>query len=305
MLLLMLRINLAPSDIEAFLSVADTASFSRSAVALGLSQPAVSARIQHLERVLGIPLFHRTTRQVVITDAGERLRVRLEHTMAELRGLLQEFEDETRLRRGRITLGASPTVAASFLPDIISRFHAERPEIEIILHDDFYGRALDRLLRGEVDLAVLPFEHDNELFDFEPLCIDRFHLAVPSGHKLAAQHVVTLRQIAHETLISMPPESSAWGTFKRAFTGAGLEFTPALQTRNALTELAMIRAGFGIGYVTELMANTLDLKGIVLLTVEGADLTRRVGIVRSKARSLSPAATAFRLALRAAMPLTS
>jgi DNA-binding transcriptional LysR family regulator len=241
---------------------------------------------------------------VVISDAGERLRVRLEHTMAELRGLLQEFDEESHLRRGRVTLGASPTVAASFLPDVISRFHSARPELEIILHDDFYGRALDRLLRGEVDLAVLPFEPPaNDLLDFELLCTDRFLIAVPAGHRLAGLSVVTMEQIAREPLISLPPESAAWGTLKRAFTTAGLPFVPALQTRNLLTKLAMIRAGFGIGYFTEILANSLDLNGVVLLDVAGADLTRQVGIVRARGRTLSPAAEAFRLALLAAMPL--
>ena len=298
----MSRINLSPSDIEAFLSVAETGNFSRSGAALGLSQPAVSARIHHLEEVIGAPLFHRTTRRVTITDVGERLRVRLEHTMAELQGLLQELNDETHLRRGRVTVGASPTVAASLLAGVISRFHAQRPEIEIILHDDFFGRAIDRVLRGEVDFAVIPFEPEHDLIEFEFLYTDRFLLAVPDAHPLAACRAVTIQQIARETFVSLPPQSAAWGTFKRAFAVAGFEFAPALQARNGRTTIAVVRAGFGIGYTTESLASNFDHEGITLLPVEGADLTRRVGIVRLKERSLSPAAGAFRSALRQAMP---
>jgi DNA-binding transcriptional LysR family regulator len=298
----MLRMNLSPADIEAFLSVAETGSFSRSGLDLGLSQPAMSARVQHLEQMLGVKLFHRTTRRVTITDAGERLRVRMQHTMAELRGMLQELDDELHLRRGRISVGASPTVAACFLANVICRFRRDQPDIEMILHDDFYGRALDRVLRGEVDLAVVPFEPDNDLYAFELLFEDRFLLAVPSNHRLATCPRVTLDQLAGETLISMPPQSAAYNTFKRAFAEAGLEFSPAFQTRNPLTNFALVKAGFGIGFITELLLGTQAMTGIVLVPVE-ANLTRNVGIATAQDAVPSPAAQAFCAALRAAATL--
>ena len=295
----MLRMNVSPADIEAFLSVAETGSFSRSGAALGLSQPAVSARIQHLEQMLGVKLFHRTTRRVTITDAGDRLLVRMQHTMAELRGMLQELEDEVHLRRGRISVGASPTVAASFLAGVICQFRTEQPDIEIILQDDFYGRAMDRVLRGEVDLAVVPFAPDNDLLEFELLFKDRFLLAVPSTHRLAQLQRVALDQLVGEVLISIPPQSAAYGTFKRAFTEAGLEFNPAFLARNPSTKFALIRAGYGIGFITESLLGTLALDGVTLLAVD-ADLTRSVGIATPQDKTLSPAAQAFCAALRKA-----
>src|ERR1700754_2664039 len=139
----MLLINVSPSDLEAFLVVAESGSFSRSAATLGLSQPAVSARIKHLEEVLGVTLFHRTSRRVAISESGERLRIRLERTMSELRGLLKEFDAEANLRKGRVKVGASPSIASSFLPETIARFSRRWPDIEITLQDDFYGRDLD------------------------------------------------------------------------------------------------------------------------------------------------------------------
>src|SRR5258708_17394403 len=164
----MLLINVSPADLEAFLAVAEPGSFSRSAALLVLSQPAVAARIKHLEDVLGVTLFHRTSRRVTISESGERLRIRLERTMGELRMLLKEFDDEAGLRKGRVRIGASPSVAASFLPAAISQFNMRWPGIEIALLDDFYGRDLARLSQGEVDFAVIPFDHATEEFHFEP-----------------------------------------------------------------------------------------------------------------------------------------
>ncbi|HQT67575.1 MAG: hypothetical protein B7Z78_04185 [Rhodospirillales bacterium 20-60-12] len=294
----MLRINLTPSEIEAFLSLAETGSFSRTGAALGLSQPAVSARISHLEENLGVPLFNRTTRRVTITHAGERLRARLGNVIAELHGLVDELRDEANLRRGRINIGTSPSVAAGFLAGVIASFHTAHPKVEIVLHDDFYGHALERLQRGDVDIAIIPFEPDEKAFNFELLFTDRFLLAVPAGHILAEQHNVTLKDIAALPLITMPPESAAWTTIKRAFENADLKFRPAMQSRNSLTIVALVRAGFGIAFVTELMAKTFPLPEIKLLDLDGADLERRIGITSSKERAFSPATLAFCRMLR-------
>ncbi len=296
----MTRMNLSPAEIETFLSLAETGSFSRTGAALGLSQPAVSARISHLERSVGVPLFHRTTRRVTITSAGERLRIRLEHAMAELRDLLGELRDEADLRRGRVILGASPTVAACFLADAISQFHAENPHIEIVLYDDFYGHELGRVLRGAVDLAVIPFEPDNEAFDFELLFTDRFLLAMPPGHPLASQPKLRLADLAAEPLISLGPQSAAWTAAKRAFDAAGLTFRPAIHTRSPLTSVALVRAGFGLAFVTELLAKTLPIQGVALAQIHGTELNRRIGIITAKGRAMSPAAAALCQVLRGA-----
>ena len=288
-----MQINLSPADIQAFLSIAETGSFSDTGIALGLSQPAVSSRISHLEQMLGVPLFHRSTRRVTITHAGERLRIRLEHAMAELRGLVGELQDEANLRRGRVTLGASPSVASGFLAGVISRFHAEHPNVEIVLNDDFYGHVLDRLSRGEVDLAVIPFEPDEETFEFELLFTDRFLLAVPLHHRLAGRKTVVLKDLMAERLVTMPTFSAAWSTIKRAYDQAGLPFNPSMQTRNSLTTIALVREGFGVAFITELLARTVPVQGLVLLQVGSANLERRVGIVTLKGRALLPAVSAL------------
>lgn len=295
----MLRMNLSPADIEAFLALAETGSFSQTGRALGLSQPAVSARISHLEQTLGVPLFHRTTRRVTITSAGERLRVRLDRAMTELHGLVEELQDEAHLRRGRLVVGASPTVAAGLVAEAISRFHAAHPDVEVVLQDDFYGHVLDRVAQGEVDLAVIPYEPEDSGFDFELLLTDRFLLAVPQAHRLAGRAELELAEVAEEPLITMPPESAAWTTVKRAFEAAGLTFRPAMQTRNSLTVLTLVRAGYGVALVTDLLTRTLPVPGVALVRVSGVDLSRRVGIVTPRRRAFSPAAVAFCAVLRA------
>jgi LysR family transcriptional regulator, carnitine catabolism transcriptional activator len=298
----MLLINVSPSDLEAFLAVAESGSFSRSAEALGLSQPAVSARIRHLEDVLGVTLFHRTSRRVVISESGERLRIRLERTMGELRNLLREFDAEAHLRKGRVRIGASPSIASSFLPEAIAKFNRRWPDIEIMLQDDFYGRSLVRLEKGDVDFAVIPFDQPDERFRFERLLRDSFSPIVPKGHRLAKKRHVSLADLAKEPLVTVPPEAAAWASLKGAFGQAGLEFHPRFQTRSALSVVAMVAAGLGVGFVTKLGASQITTTGVTTLALADVEIGRDVGIVTVRGRSLPHAAAMFCKTLREVAP---
>ena len=147
-------------------------------------------------------------------------------------------------------------------------------------------------------MAVIPFEPDNEAFDFELLFTDRLLLAVSSKHPLADRPVVTMADVAREVLVTMPPESAAWTTIKRAFEQAGLPFRPALQSRNSMTITALVRAGYGVAFVTELLTRTLPSPGITLRDLGCSDLQRRIGMISAKGRAIPPAVAAFRALLR-------
>jgi DNA-binding transcriptional LysR family regulator len=212
----------------------------------------------------------------------------------ETRALLTEFREEAQLQRGRLTVGASPSVASSYLPAVIGDYRRRWPDIEIALIDDFYGQALDRLQNGQVDLVVAPLASGAEAYICEPLLDDVFKLAVPDHHRLASRDEVALADFADEPQITMPPESAAWATLRSAFAKAGQDLTPAYMTRFSLTLVSMVREGLGVGLVSGLLSRTLDMRGVTLLPVADADLTRHIGIVRARDRAPNPASDAFR-----------
>lgn len=287
-------INLSPSDLDAFISVAETGSFRRSAEQLHVSQPTISARIRHLEDALRVKLFHRTTRRVVITEAGERLRGRVERMVIETRALVKEFREEAELQRGRIVIGASPSVASGFLPSVIGAYRARWPDMEVVLVDDIFGQALERVKTGEVDLAVCPYASADKTYICDLLFTDSFQLAVPADHRLTKLDRITLADFADEKLIAMPPESAAWATFRSAYASVGQDFTPSLLTRYSSTMVSMVREKLGVGLLSGLDAKNLNMKNVVLLPVSDVDLSRNIGIVRANDREMSAAAGAFR-----------
>jgi DNA-binding transcriptional LysR family regulator len=125
---------------------------------------------------------------------------------------------------------------------------------------------------------------------------------VPNGHKLASRKEVRLTEIAREPLVTMPPESAAWGTLKGAFAAIGFEFYPRFQTQSALSVVAMVRAGLGVGFMTRLGASQVVTTGVTPLTLMGIEIGRKVGIVRMQGRSLPHAAQMFCKTLREVAP---
>jgi DNA-binding transcriptional LysR family regulator len=296
-------INIGPRDLEAILAVAEHGSFRAAAAALGLSQPSVSARIRHAEDVLGVKLFHRTTRRVTITRHGERLAQRAEQAMADLRALAHEFKEESRLQRGRVIVGATPSIAGSMLPKIIQGFRRRWPGIEVVLQDDFLGRALDRVHLGDVDFAVTPTAEKDDRFESEPLTREDFLLLVPRTHVLARTRSVSLAQAVQYPVLTLPTGTATRELLASVYQSAGFPFRPTFETHNMISVLAMVKAGFGVAYVPSGVLHLLNLEDLTTLRVRDADLTRTISITRARGRAIQPASAALMQALRREYPL--
>ena len=293
------QINLSPRDVEAILAVATHCNFHAAAAALGMSQPAISSRVRHAEDVLGVKLFHRTTRKVTITEHGERLRIRAEQVMAELRAVAHEFQDEAQLRRGRVIVGVAPTVAAGsmFLP-IVERFNQKWPLVEVIVKDDLMGRSLDRLISGEIDFSVGPAIRSDDRFRFEPLAKEELVVVAPKNHPLMRKGTVRLADVARYPLLTMPMQSAIWETLNDAYQAEGLAFKPAFVSHNVLTFLAMAKAGFGLCFLPVGVIPLFNMDTLKMARIVPRPLLRAIAIGTARGRAVQPGPMALMKALR-------
>jgi len=291
------RINIGPDELETFIAVSELGSFRRAADKLGVSQPSVTSRVQRLENVLGVKLLNRTTRRVTTTEAGERLRLRAEHTVTELRSLVQEFRDEATLQRGRVAIAAASSVAASVLPPIIRQFTQANPGITVTLIDEFVGPVLQHVSAATADLAVVPFAGKSGEYDFEPLFDDEFLVVVPRDHPLAGKDVVDFEQIARYPLLTLPRETAIWNTIRDEFERRGLKFEPAFQAYNLFTLVGLVEVGLGLSLMPKIIAPRLNLNTVSTVRIAGG-IKRHIGIVTLRGRALPPAVIAFIRSLR-------
>ena len=292
------RINIGPDELETFIAVSTLGSFRRAAEKLGVSQPSVTSRVQRLEAILGVMLLNRTTRRVTTTEAGERLRLRAEHTVTELRSLVQEFRDEASLRRGRVAIASSPTIASSVLPAIIRQFALANPGVALTLVDEFVGTALQKISNATADLALIPFAGNSTEFDFEHLFDDEFIVVAPREHPIARKDLTDFEEISRYPLLTLPSESAVWYTMRDEFERRGLRFEPAFQAHNLFTLVGLVEAGLGLTLLPQIIVTRLNLNAVSTVSIRGGAIRRHIGIVTLRGRALAPAVGAFVKSLR-------
>ena len=176
--------------LEQFVALARTQNFTRAAVELNLSQSALSRAIQKLEEQLGQPLFERKPRGVMLTDHGELLLERSQHILKLMEDTFAELSEAGR--RGRIRLGAIPTIAPYFLPGLLSHFAKAHPEISVMVQEDTTENLIKRCSHGEIDLAILALPIIAKYLEVEPLFDEELLLVLPVGHPLAASKTVAI-----------------------------------------------------------------------------------------------------------------
>lgn len=284
------------ADLEVFFAVAEAGSFRRAAAVLEMSQPAVTLRVQKLEDSLGLRLFDRTTRRVTLTQAGVRVQARARDAMRDLRQLWHDLRDEAELKVGRVVLGAAPTVAASLLPPIISRFMSRHPGVRMSLYDDFVGLILQRLSSGAVDLAVVPDEGVPETFKRELLFTEDMAIVAPRAWALPARRSLSFDEFAARPFVSMPEPSAIRTTLARTFEAAGHRFSPVFEANNLRTLVGLAREGIGMSVLPQAMLNSEP--ELVQIRVQGLVIQRRIALVMRSDTSLTPAARACAAMIR-------
>jgi DNA-binding transcriptional LysR family regulator len=138
-----------------FTAVADARHFTRAAEAVHVAQPSLSQQIRALERELGADLFHRARGHITLTDAGEVLLPLARRILADADTARREVQEVAQLRRGRVRLGAPPSLCAAVVPDVLRDFRARYPGVELQVHEDGSQDLVRVLADGALDLALV------------------------------------------------------------------------------------------------------------------------------------------------------
>jgi DNA-binding transcriptional LysR family regulator len=184
-----------------FLAVAETLHFSKAAAQLGMAQPPLSQQIRGLERMLGYPLFDRTTRGVRLTKVGQFFRERALNTVAKMRA---DVEIARRLGSGQegvLTVGFSGSVMLTTLPKAIERYRRLHPRVELRLRELVTAEQIPSLLDGTLDLGFLRDGEPHEGLSMESILQERFIVVLPSRHKLARNSAIRPGDLRNEPFV--------------------------------------------------------------------------------------------------------
>jgi DNA-binding transcriptional LysR family regulator len=288
-----MSINLGVADLEAVLAVRRHASFRAAAQELFITQPSVSSRIQHAEQILGVALFHRTTRKVVPTAHGERLCEYAERMLYDLKVLAANFKDESQLRAGKVIVGATPTLAATLAAEVIGAFRQRHPGIEVVLMDDFFGRSLDRLLTGEADFAVTPSLDIGPRLALEEIGREEVVVAAASDHPLVRRARCNLQATLGHALVMVSSQTALSQLVARAYAAEGLLMPQAAVTQHSLSAVALAINTGQFTFLPKRLLQVLRQEGLGTARVASAGLFRPLCLVTARERALQPAAEAL------------
>jgi DNA-binding transcriptional LysR family regulator len=284
--------------IRAFLAVAELGSFTRAAGKLFISQPALTVQIRQLEESVGVRLFDRNKRQVVLTPAGRSLIKPFEQLLADLDSVMKMGHDLAALRRGTVTVATLPTVGGGLIPATVRQFTTNHPNITVRIRDVIAENILQLVKDEEVDFGVgirLRPDRDIEVVDF---LTDRLCVCFPEGHAIQKRARPTLRDVASFPLILMSKGSSVRTILERALENKNLEFRLACESNYMSTAIGLVRAGMGIAILPQSVVDVAACQGIRIQPITSPDMTRKIGIIRKRNRTLSPAAEEFAARLR-------
>ena len=237
-------------DLQLVQAIAEDGTVTGAGTILHLTQSAVSHRLKDLEDRLGVALFLRRPRRMLITSAGERLLSSARLVLGELKRAQREVIEVNNGLNGLIRISTGCYTCYRWLPMVMKCFHAKFPRIEVRIDEGSTCQAIQSLTAGRIDIAVVADVPDGELFRSTPLFDDELVFVLSPRHRLAARRFLRPVDLAGETVIVYPPRETST-LMKRVLTPAGIR--PAGILELPLTEaiLEMAASGLGIGFVAE------------------------------------------------------
>ncbi len=289
-------------SLELLISIATTGSLGRAATARGISQPAVSARIQRMEQVVGVPLVERSARGSSLTAAGALLADWGRDVLTAAAVLDAGITSLRGGRDGRLRVAASLTVAEHLLPRWLVQLAAEHPATAVSLDAVNSTEVARMVLQGEADLGFVEGPRVPTGLDGRVVARDRLLVVVPTGHPWSRRRSpLAAGELAATRLVHREPTSGTRTALETALVGHGPLAVPLLELSSTTAVRSAVLAGAGPAVLSSLaVQDDLKHRRLAQVAVAGVDLTRALRAVwPSGQRPTGPARDLLAIAARA------
>jgi molybdate transport repressor ModE-like protein len=291
-----MRVNL--NLLRIFAAVAEQRSFSRAAETLFISQPAVSKAVRELERQLDLPLLEREVggaRGVRLTESGQALLEHARGIFALERAAAEDIRARVGLRRGRLTIGASTTVAGYWLPPYVAEFMTALPLIELEVQTANTRTVSRALIECQMDLALVEGTVEDPRILVRPWCDEPLCIIAHPRSALARKPVPALAELNRQTWLTREPGSGTREVTEQVTAACGI--TPARRLTFGSNEgiARAVAAGLGVAVLPARVVTELSSAGAVteVRLASGPLPPRPLYLLQLKERPLSPLARAF------------
>ncbi|MDX1455733.1 MAG: LysR family transcriptional regulator [Gammaproteobacteria bacterium] len=249
----------ALQQLRGFVYTARLGSISKAAEQMELSQPSVSLQIQALEKEVGSVLFERRGRKIQLTPEGTQLLEIAQPLVKGFEGLKEDFQARCEnLESGELHIAAGESTLLYLLPDFVSRFAEQYPQIQLNFHNVTGRDGLQMLRDDEADFAVGPMSEVPDDIKYEPLYGYPHYLIAPKGHPITFEENIDLETIASYGLILPPRHLSTWRLVKEAFERNKVPFNVKLEVGGWEVIKKYVELGMGISIVSGICLKPWD-----------------------------------------------
>jgi len=283
---LLSRINL--KLLQTFLLVATHSSFRSAAEQSFRSPSAVSAQIRQLEAQLGVALFHRTTRNVRITEEGGQLLECVQRALQEVEVGLRKIQESADMQRGRVVLSCSPTVANMRLARVLAAFEREYPGIEVNVHELTSSALLESVRQRQVDFGI-GSAIDTHEFHFDFVMSDPLLALVPKQFLKTHKRTISLEALADFPILMITRATALRGMLDQAMVSRNLSFKTRYEFTQAQTLVSMACSGLGVAILPHAALPPYVDPSVYVLRISSPPLVRQISVITVRGHKLSPA----------------
>ena len=285
-----MALNFDLNDLLSFRAVAELGNFRKAAEAVHLSQPAFSRRIDKLEQALGVRLLERTTRRVTLTAVGRDFERKVRELLDELDTTLLGIRGVAATRMGEVTVACVPSTVYYYVSEVVRRFHDQSPRVRVKVLDAGANEVLDAVARGVADFGLNFMGAQEPDMDFTPLVEERFVAACRRDHAIARLRRVSWATLGQHDFIAVGRSSGNRLLLDQALAGVEGRPVAIYETQHVTTALGLVEAGLGVAAVPAMAMPGPDHPLLATVPLVDPVVTRKIGLIRRRGRSLSPAA---------------
>jgi DNA-binding transcriptional LysR family regulator len=282
-------------QLKAFLAIAEVKTFTAGARLVNVTQAAISMQIRQLEDEVGLPLFTRTPRRVILTEAGEHLLERARKILREHDAAIAEISELAGAEHGRLRIGsASAMFATSQLPSILQNLKGTFPNAEITVSSGTSQALVDKILHGEIDIAFISLPVDNSHVTTELLFSDEIVAIAHPAHPLADQKFISAAALAGEPLILGEKGGNTRRLIDDFFSAANVKPNVVMELSRQEAINQMVENDMGIGIAgAKTVSKEIGERRLASWMIEGAEIKWDLGLARLRGGYFSPIAKEF------------
>lgn len=287
------------TQLEFFVTVVEQGSFSKAAVQVYRTQPAVSIAIRRLEDEIGAPLFDRSQKTPVLTEVGELVYDYAKRMLTLRAQALDVVAELKTLQRGRVRIGANESTSLYLLPHLILGYRALHPNVRVEIFRHTSDRLRREVLDHNVDFALLAFEPvDSDLESF-PVLRDELVLIMHPQHDLASRNSVKVRELGSEVFLAHNVKTGSRFKVMETFAQQHTPLNITLELATIETIKRFVQLKIGLAFVPRMcVQEELERGTLTSIAVEDLTYVRTLWVTHRRQMTFSHAATAFLEILR-------